>query len=243
MLHCVQVVWEEKAMTALRSALLLLFVCYCRAREDCSSCHDPRVSVPCARIYFWPHSVTYWFALRTQHFTIVPSNVKCLAEYISPKADIRKLIIHFKATCPSELFLRVPIETPESAIVITLGIDSSYFGRDYEMKFTLHDSNSFIHFEITNPFTYQWWPPCYFYEVESEHDTLVSEGTKMADTFKFTLLPWERLGYCETAQEGGYVNVGKFRKQLDPLKPLYLELIGQHGVELNSIYYISIESI
>ena len=132
-------------MTALRSALLLLFVCYCRAREDCSSCHDP-------------------------------------------------------------MYIRIP--------------------------------------------------PCYFYEVESEDDTLVSEETKAPSTFKFTLLPWQRLGYCETAQEGGYVNVGKFRDQLDPSKPLYLELNSQYGVEdyslskttkfttveFNySIYYISIE--
>ena len=111
------------------------------------------------------------------------------------------------------------------------------------MKFTLHDSNSFIHFEILPQFSYNWLPPCYFYEVESEHDTLVSEGTKVPSTFKFTLLPWQRLGYCETAQEGGYVNVGKFRDQLDPLKPLYLELNSQREVEKYSIYYISIESI
>ena len=42
-------------MAALRSALLLLFVCYCRASEECSCCVDPMVSVPCTRITLLPH--------------------------------------------------------------------------------------------------------------------------------------------------------------------------------------------
>ena len=182
--------------------------------------------------------------MRTQHFTIVPSNVERLAEYISPNAVIGNTGIYFSSTRPSELLLQVPIETPKSAIVIMVGIDSYYFNRDYGMKFTLRDdSNSFIHFKIIAPMKYTWLPPCYFDNVESQHDTFVSKETKLSSTFKFTVLPWQRLGYCETAQEGGYVNVGKFRAQLNPLDPLYLELNSQYGVEKYSIYYISIETI
>ena len=33
-------------MTTLRSAWLLLFLWYCKAKEECEVCHDPSVSIP-----------------------------------------------------------------------------------------------------------------------------------------------------------------------------------------------------
>ena len=131
MLHCVQVVWEEKAMTALRLVLLLLlFVCYCRAREDCFSCSDPRVSVPCNALtwkyIFWTCTYASGFAFRTQKFKILPSNVERLADYISPNVDIKETVMHFKPKEDRELLLKVPIETPDSTLVVMLGTNSSY---------------------------------------------------------------------------------------------------------------------
>ena len=214
---------------------------------------EPEMTVPAvmtpglvffAHALFWPLSVARWSALRTQHFTIVPSNVECLADYISPNADIRKTEIHFNSPSP-ELLLRVPIETPksDSAIVITMGFDGYYLTKHYRMRFTLHDSSSFNRFELMPEILYTSAAPCYFTGVESEHDTRVSEGTQPPSTFKFTLLPSIRLAHCETAQEGGYVNVAKFRDQLNPSAPWYLEFTTKYRNEVHSIYYISIEFI
>ena len=68
-------------------------------------------------------------------------------------------------------------------------------------------------------------------------------GTDVPATFKFTVLPWQRLGYCETEQLGGYINMGQFRYQLESGKPMYLEITTVYAHEEHAIYYISIDSI
>jgi len=189
--------------------------------------------------------------LRTQHFTVVPGNVEQLADYISPNVEILEKTIHFISRKDHEVFLRVPIETPDSAIVISLGVNNHFLNEFglwlkigvYDESGNVDESDNLNTFFIVDATRYEHLPPCYPYETIAGDHPLVSMGTEVPATFKFTLLPWQRLGYCETVQEGGYVNVGKFHNQLEPLKPLYLELNSQYGVEAYSIYYISIESL
>ena len=164
------------------------------------------------------------FALRTQNFKVVPSNVEYLADHISPDTNIHDTVIHFKkGDCPG-LLLSVPIQTPDSAIVVTLGTNSSHLNaHGLRVKFGISDSHGDNVFIIVDQHLYLNRPPCYAYEAAT-HDPLVDEKTKAPSTFKFTFLPWERLGYCETGQSGGYLSVGKFSHQLNPDMPLYLKL-------------------
>ena len=175
---------------------------------------------------------------------MVPSNVECLADYIHPKAEIQERAIYFKSTKHSELFLRVPIESPDSAIVVTLGFDNSYLNKhDSRLTVHIHDYNiRSIYFHIENAGVYHTYPPCYP-DVPNRDNTLVSEGTKAPSIVKLTFLPLKGFGYCETAQEGGYTNAGKFSEHMTGLYPLYLELYSWQEEEEHSIYHISIESI
>ena len=174
---------------------------------------------------------------------MVPSNVECLATYIHPDTDIQETVIHFKPSVTSGLLLTVPIETPDCAIVVTLSTNSSHLDKyDTWLKIRIRNSdnkeNSFCMFDA--PF-YEFHPPCYPGETVSADDPLVSKGTKATSTFKFTFIPSETLGICETAQDDGYKNVGKFSTQLNLNEPLYLELESKHREVDVYINYIAVE--
>jgi len=175
---------------------------------------------------------------------VVPSNVECLADYLSPDATIHDTVIHFKIKDDdSGLLLSVPIKTPDSAIVVTLGINSSHLNtHGLRVKFGIYDSHGDNAFIIVDQSLYLVIPPCYAVGA-TVYDPLVGQGTKAPSTFKFIFLPWERLGYCETAQEGGYVSVGKFDHQLNPDMPLHLTLEASSRGDDVYINRISIESI
>ena len=189
--------------------------------------------------------------MRTQHFTVVPGNVEQLADYISPDVIILEKSIHFISSKDYEVFLRVPIETPDSAIVISLGVDNHFLNKFglwlkigvYDESGNIDESDNLNTFFIVDATRYEYLPPCYPYETIAGDHPRVSKGTEVPATFKFTLLPWQRLGFCETAQLGGYINFGKLRYQLNPGKPMYLEISNVYAHEENSIYYISINSI
>ena len=175
---------------------------------------------------------------------VVPSNVNYYADYISPNVDIQEMVIHFKPKDPAELLLRVPIETPDSAIVITLGTDTAYLNsEDVMLKIGLYDSDDINGFFIFDKRLYDHLPPCFPDDTSEGDYPLVREGTEAPSTFKLTFHPREGLGYCETAQGGGYVSFGKFRYQLNTHKPLYLQLESFLAGGYVKIYHIFIESI
>jgi len=105
---------------------------------------------------------------------VVPSNVECLATYIHPDTDIQQTVIHFKPSVTSGLLLTVPIETPDSAIVVTLSTNSSHLDQyDAWLRIGIHNSdnkeNSFYMFDAT---FYEFHPPCYPGETVSVDDPL-----------------------------------------------------------------------
>ena len=174
---------------------------------------------------------------------MTPDNVECLASHISPVSTIKETVIHFGPGIAGESILRVPIETPDSAIVITLGIDNSHYNRhDATLHIGVTDLSKSLRFGIIDVKQYRVWPPCYPVSAISDGKR-VSEGTKVPSTFKFMINLKERFGYCETAQEGGYINGGKFYNELDLSRPLYLELLNWIEWREHFIHYISIESI
>ena len=184
------------------------------------------------------------FVLRTQEFMVVPSNVEALADYIFPHVDITETVIHFNLRESSGLLLRVPIETPDSAIVIRLGTNSSYLNtHPVRMRIGVSDLDNINSFYIVDRSLYLLFPPCDPHDALIGDHPLVSAETRAPSTFTFILLPWDRLGYCETAQNGGYTSFGKFYNQLKSSKPWYLELEGTSRAEDVYITYIAIQSI
>ena len=122
----------------------------------------------------------------------------------------------------NELLLLVPFETPESAIVITLGMNSTYPNKHSNNPlFLVSDGYNSNLFYIVDVHQYDTTPPCYPLGYKRD-ETRVSVGTKVPPIFKFTIIPLEHFGYCETAQNGGYINVGTFFQQLDLTKKLLL---------------------
>ena len=185
---------------------------------------------------------TSCFAFRTQKFKILPSNVECLADYISPNVDIKDTVIHFKPKEDLELLLKVPIETPDSTLVVMLGTNSSYLNT-HRSTFALSvtDHHHLHTFFIIDANHYHSEPPCDPFYADTTR-RLVPEGTKAPSTFKFTFLPRESFGFCETPQNDGYINVGKYTYSLNLDEPLYLEI--KSTVEEQEIYisYLSIQS-
>ena len=173
---------------------------------------------------------------------MVPGNIESVADYISSQADIYDTFIHFRPGTFG-ILLTIPIPSPESAIVITLGINNSY-PNTHESKpmFRVTEffrSNSFY---IVDAGEYDTSPPCYPVAEEMD-ETLVSAGTKVPSTFKLTIIPQERFGYCETAQDGGYMNVGVFPEELNLNMALVFELVRDNSEDQYFIHYISIHSI
>ena len=80
--------------------------------------------------------------------------------------------------------------------------------------------------------------------MDSADNPLVSEGTDASSTFKFTFVVWELFGFCETAQEGGYLNAGKFYNQFHRDYPWHLQF-DSLSIEGRDVYinYISVELI
>ena len=72
-------------------------------------------------------------------------------------------------------------------------------------------------------------------------DTPVSIGTKVPATFKLTFTPFYKYGSCDTAEEGGYINTGRFNTQLDITKPLYLRVERNHAPEQYYFHYFLVE--
>ena len=131
---------------------------------------------------------------------MVPSNIRQFASFVSRYADIQRTVIHYKSTPNDEVILNVPFRTPKSAVVITIGIDSSTLNKDESaLMISVSDSSHRNAFYIVDAKRYDRYPPCYTLGA-SRDDNRVSEGTKAPFVVKITLYPWERVGYCETAQ-------------------------------------------
>ena len=78
--------------------------------------------------------------------------------------------------------------------------------------------NLFLMWDVNN---YPSHSPCE--TAGRTHDsTRITSGTQVPSTFRLTCIPFYKYGFCETAQEGGYINTGTFLSQIDITKPLFL---------------------
>ena len=150
--------------------------------------------------------------------------------------------MHFKPKEDLELLLKVPIETPDSTLVVMLGTTGFYLSNHRSSwALSLTDHHHLHAFSINDANHYHSEPPCDPHYADATRK-FVPEGTKAPSTFKFTFLPRELFGYCETPQIGGYINVGKYADSLNLDEPLYLEIKSTVKEQEVYITYLSIQS-
>ena len=142
-----------------------------------------------------------------------------------------------------EKLLEIPLgaQCGTNVIVVTLGIDKSYpNSRDSDLNVGISDGKIDYRYQTVDIHNYNSHSPCY--PLDADHDQRrVSRGTKAPSTFKFMFSPHTGYTYCETAQEGGFINSGTFKKKLDVSQPLFLRLYRSGGGESYSVHYMNVE--
>ena len=180
-----------------------------------------------------------------QGLHLTPDNIEYFATFLHSSATIQDRVIHFGSGTANEKLLEVPLGKidPHATIVITVGLDKSHpntASTDSDPNIGISDGTNsnivFIH-DLDN---YPSGSPCYLRD-GSHDNTLISSGTKVPAMFKLTFTPFYKYGSCETAQEGGYINTGRFNTQLDITKPLYLRVDRNNANEEYYYYYFLVE--
>ena len=175
-----------------------------------------------------------------QGLHLTPDNIEYWATFLHSSATIQDRVIHFGTGAANEKLLEVPLGQidPHATIVITVGLNNSHPNTpaDSDPRIGISDGTN----------TNVWWiadlttAPCGTSR-GTHDDTRVSSGTKVPATVKLTFTPFYKYGSCETAQEGGYINTGRFNTQLDITKPLYLHVDRGGAHEQYYFHYFLVE--
>ena len=179
-----------------------------------------------------------------QGLYLTPDNIEYWATFLHSNATIQDRVIHFGTGTTNEKLLEVPLGQidPHATIVITVGLDNSHPNTpaDSDPVIAITNSRNRNVMSIRDLGNYGSAPPCRPAS-DTQDGTLVSSGTKVPATFKLTFTPFYKYGSCETAQEGGYINTGRFNTQLDITKPLYLRVYRDQAPEEYYFHYFLVE--
>ena len=179
---------------------------------------------------------------------MTPQNIEYYATFLHPGVDIQERVIHFGPRSDSEPLLVVPIGHiyQHATVVITAGQDKSHPntpGVDSDSKIGITDGTNINVFTVPDANNYPGkYGTCY--PSDGTHDgTKVPAGTSAPATLKLTFAPYSKFGFCETAQEGGYINTGIFNPQIDITKPLFLIVEGAEQDESYYFHYFRVEIV
>ena len=181
---------------------------------------------------------------------LTADNIQYHATFIDSSVSIQGRAINVAAgSSNKEKILEVPIGhiDAHASIIITVGLNNTQPntpGVDSDLVVGVSDgtnSNSWGLLDINN---YSNLPPCYIWPGEGTFDdTRVSSTTRVSAIAKFIYSPFHKYGSCETAQEGGYINTGRFNAQLDVTKPLLLQVRRDGAGEQYSLFYLFVEIV
>ena len=177
-------------------------------------------------------------------------NLEELASYVHPDMYIANLDQWFRVTGigpEGEKLLEIPIGIigPKDTIVITVGLYFFYYNRDdLDPRIGLSDSKgnqNLIIISDKNDFDTR--PPCTLFDAISQDNPLVSDGTPASATYKLTFFLGHKYGcgICESAQDGGYMNIGSFYSYLDRTEPLSFGVYRGKPNESNYFRFLTIE--
>ena len=77
--------------------------------------------------------------------------------------------------------------------------------------------------------------------LEGSHENNLVTTRRVSPQFTFLFSPFYKYGACSSAQDGGYLNVGTFNKQVDPTNGLSLVIYRDDASEIYQFNYFLIE--
>ena len=96
-------------------------------------------------------------------------------------------------------------------------------------------------FYIVDTANYADYPPCGIHVADGSHENRRVSTRRVSSQFTFLFTPFYKYGACSSAQDGGYLNVGTFNKQVDPTNGLSLVIYRQDAPEQYKFSYFLIE--
>ena len=155
---------------------------------------------------------------------------------------------------PYQRALQIPLVAPNIltstdsvTVTVTVAVDVSYASiNDHDPTIGISDGTSFIGVHARDTHV----KPCYIRDGVSTTTTLTQihsiDGStvtsrRYSSEIKIQLRPAEQWGSCHTEHDGGYTNVGNYRRLLDPSKGLQLEIYRGNAEERYRIKYIMVD--
>jgi len=183
---------------------------------------------------------------KLQSILITPDNVRYLANFIDSSATIDSRSIRFGSGTAHEKLLEIPIAAAGEldvhiSIRITVGFNPPRTGVDYDPWIAINDGTNVNRFIIVDVSNYGNLAPCYVYPSEGTFVNKLVTTRTVPPQFTFLFSPFHKYGTCSSSQDGGYLNVGTFNKQVDPTRGLNFEIYRSNAAEQYQFYYVLIE--
>ena len=174
---------------------------------------------------------------------ITPGNVRYLANFIG-NATIDSRSIRFGSGTTHEKLLQVPIAAAgeldaHASIRVTVGLTP--VSGDSDPRIGISDGVNVNRFVIVDTANYAALPPCYVLDGTRENNLVTTRTVSSQFTFLFS--PFYKYGACSSAQDGGYLNVGTFNKQVDTTNGLNLVVYRHNGYENYQFRYFLVEML
>ena len=181
---------------------------------------------------------------KLQRILITPGNVRYLANFIHSGATIDSRSICFGSGTAFDKLLQVPIATAgeldaHASIRVTVGL-TPVIG-DSDPRIGISDEVNLNRFFIADTGNYGDTAPCGIHVDEGSHDNKLVTTRRVSSQFTFLFSPFYKYGACSSAQDGGYLNVGTFNKQVDPTNGLSLVVYRNHAAENYQFRFFLIE--
>jgi len=183
---------------------------------------------------------------KLQSILITPDNVRYLASFIDSSATIDSRSIRFRSGTAREKLLEVPIAAAGEldahiSIRITVGFNPPRTGIDSDYSIGISDGTNVNRYQIVDSTNYRDHPPCRIIPSEGTGENKLVTTRTVPPQFTFLFSPFRKFGACSSSQDGGYLNVGTFNKQVDPTSSLSFEIYGDNDRELHQFYYVLVE--
>ena len=180
---------------------------------------------------------------KSQSILITPHNVRYLANFIASSATIDSRSIRFSRGTSSKL-LQVPIAAAgeldaHTSIRVTVGLTP--VSGDSDPRIGISDGVNVNRFYIVDTGNYRDHSPCYV--VDGSHENKLVTTRRVPPQFTFLFSPFYKYGACSSAQDGGYLNVGTFNKQVDPTNGLSLVVYRDGAHEQYKFNYFLVETL
>jgi len=137
------------------------------------------------------------------------------------------------------------------SVTMTIAMDTDWADRnDHDPYFGISDGEKFIGFVIPNKGT---TTPCYKAEgdninnklsniaQDNNDNRLSSSSVGYSSEYKVQIKPCENWGSCHTEDEGGFVFIANYQRDLDLTKGLFLDMYRHSPGETYRIKYITVD--